>query len=68
MQRKCEKIGTEMCTLRIYVLRAQTSVRIAPPFNQVRVLELMDCWTAVMKKQEGRSNPHQSLTSDDVYP
>jgi len=27
----------------------------------------MDFWTAVMKKQEGRSNPHQSLTSDDVY-
>ena len=54
--------------LRIYVLRAQMSVRIAPPFNRVRGLELMDFWTAVMKKQEGRSNLHQSLTSDDVYP
>ena len=31
-------------------------------------LEVPGCWIAVMRRQEGRSNPHQPLTSDDVYP
>ena len=26
------------------------------------------CWTTVMRRQGGRSNPHQPLTSNDVYP
>jgi len=26
------------------------------------------CWTAVMRRQGGRSNPHRPLTSNDVYP
>ena len=26
------------------------------------------CWIAVMRRQGGRSNPHQPLTSNDVYP
>jgi len=30
-------------------------------------LEVTGCWTTVMKKQGGRSNPHRPLTSNDVY-
>ena len=26
------------------------------------------CWTAVMRRQRGRSNPHRPLTSNDMYP
>ena len=26
------------------------------------------CWTTVMSRQEGRSNSHQPLTSNDTYP
>ena len=31
-------------------------------------LEVPGCWTAVMRRQGGRSNPHRPLTSNDVYP
>ena len=37
-------------------------------FNQDGGLEVPGCWIAVMRRQEGRSNPHRPLTSDDVYP
>ena len=37
-------------------------------FNQDGGLEVPACWTAVMRRQGGRSNPHQPLTSNDVYP
>ena len=30
-------------------------------------LEVRGCWTAVMRRQGGRNNPHRSLTSNDVY-
>ena len=30
--------------------------------------EVPGCWTAVMRMQGGRSNPHRPLTSSDVYP
>ena len=36
-------------------------------FNRDGELEVPSCWTAVMR-QGGRSNPHQHLTSNDVYP
>ena len=36
-------------------------------FNRDGGLEVPGCWIAVMRRQGGRSNPHQSLTSDDVY-
>ena len=29
---------------------------------------LPTCWTTVMRRQGGRSNPHRPLTSNDVYP
>ena len=35
-------------------------------FNRDRGLEVPGCWTAVMMLG-GRSNPHQPLTSSDVY-
>ena len=37
-------------------------------FNRDGGLEVPGCWTAVMRTQEGRSNPHRPLTSNDVYP
>lgn len=37
-------------------------------FNWDRGLKFLGCWTAVMRRQEGRGNPRQPLTSDDVYP
>ena len=37
-------------------------------FNRDGGLEVPDCWTAVMRRQGGRSNPHQPLTSNDVNP
>ena len=37
-------------------------------FNRDGGLEVPGCWTAVMRRQGGRSNPHQPLTSSDVYP
>ena len=37
-------------------------------FNRDGGLEVPGCWIAVMRRQEGRSNPHRPLTSDDVYP
>ena len=37
-------------------------------FNRDGGLELPGCWTAVMRKQGGWSNPHRPLTSSDVYP
>ena len=37
-------------------------------FNRDGGLEVPGCWTAVMRRQGGRSNPHQPLTSNDVYP
>ena len=37
-------------------------------FNRVGGLEVPGCWTAVMMRQEERSNPHRPLTSNDVYP
>ena len=36
-------------------------------FNQDGGLEVPGCWTAVMRRQRGRSNPHRTLTSNDVY-
>ena len=35
-------------------------------FNRDGGLEVPGCWTAVMRRQEGRSNPHRPLTSNDV--
>ena len=37
-------------------------------FNRDGGLEVPGCWTAVMRRQGGRSNPHRPLTSNDVYP
>ena len=37
-------------------------------FNRDGGLEVPGCWTAVMRRQGGRSNPHQPLTSNDMYP
>ena len=37
-------------------------------FNRDGGLEVSGCWTAVMRRQAGRSNPHRPLTSNDVYP
>ena len=37
-------------------------------FNWDGGLEVAGYWTAVMRRQGGRSNPHQPLTSSDVYP
>ena len=37
-------------------------------FNRDGGLEVAGCWTAVMRRQGGRSNPHRPLTSNDVYP
>ena len=31
-------------------------------------LEVPGCWTTVMRRQGGRSNPHRPLTFNDVYP
>ena len=36
-------------------------------FNRDGGLEFPGCWTAVMRRQGGRSNPHRPLTSNDVY-
>ena len=36
-------------------------------FNRDGGLEVPRCWTAVMRRQGGRSNPHRPLTSNDVY-
>ena len=35
-------------------------------FNRDGGLEVSGCWTAVMRMQGGRSNPHRPLTSNDV--
>ena len=37
-------------------------------FNRDGGLEVPGCWTTVMRRQGGRSNPHRPLTSNDVYP
>ena len=37
-------------------------------FNRDGGLEVPGCWTAVMRRQGGRSNPHRPLTSNNVYP
>ena len=37
-------------------------------FNWDGRLEVPGCWTTVMRRQGGGSNPHQPLTSNDVYP
>ena len=37
-------------------------------FNRDGGPEVSGCWTVVMRRQGGRSNPHQLLTSNDVYP
>ena len=37
-------------------------------FNRDGGLEVPGCWTAVMRRQGGRSNPHRPLTSNDLYP
>ena len=36
-------------------------------FNRDGGLEAPGCWTAVIRRQGGRSNPHRPLTSNDVY-
>ena len=36
-------------------------------FNRDGGLEVPGCWTTVMRRQGGRSNPHRPLTSNDVY-
>ena len=37
-------------------------------FNRDRGLEVPGCWTAMMRMQGGRSDPHRSLTSSDMFP
>ena len=37
-------------------------------FNWDGGLEVPGCWTAVIRSQGGRSNPHQPLTFNDMYP
>ena len=37
-------------------------------FNRDGGLEVPGCWTTVMRRQGGMSNPHQPLTSNDMYP
>ena len=37
-------------------------------FNRDGGLEVPGCWTAVMKRQGGRSNPYLPLTCNDAYP
>ena len=37
-------------------------------FNRDGRLKVHGFWTAVMRKQVGRRNPHRLLTSNDVYP
>ena len=37
-------------------------------FNRDGGPEVPGCWTAVMRRQGGRSNPPRPLTSNDVYP
>ena len=37
-------------------------------FNQDGGLKVPGCWITVMRRQGERSNPHQPLTSNDVYP
>ena len=37
-------------------------------FNRDGGLEVPGYWTAEMRRQGGRSNPHRPLTSSDVYP
>ena len=37
-------------------------------FNRDGGLEVPGCWTAVMRRQGGRSNPYRPLSSNDVYP
>ena len=37
-------------------------------FNRDGGLEVPGCWTVVMRRQGGRSNPHRPLISNDVYP
>ena len=36
-------------------------------FNQDGGLEVPGCWTAVMRRQGGRSNPHRPLTSGSAW-
>ena len=46
-------------------------IRMTPPeerFNRDGGLKVPGSWTAVMRRQGGRSNPHRPLTSNDVYP
>ena len=37
-------------------------------FNWYGGLPVPGCWIAMMRRQGGRSNPHQPLISNDVYP
>ena len=37
-------------------------------FNWDGGLEVPGCWIAVMRRQGGRGNPHQPLTSNNMYP
>ena len=37
-------------------------------FNRNGGLEVLGCWTAVMRRQGGRSNSYRPLTSNDVHP
>ena len=37
-------------------------------FNRDGGMEVPDCWTTVMRRQGGRNNAHQHLTSNDAYP
>jgi len=36
-------------------------------FNRDGGLEVPGCWTAVIRRGEGMSNPHLPLTSNDMY-
>ena len=45
-------------------------IQMAPPeehYNQDGGLEVLGCWTTVMRRQGGRRYPHRPLTSNDVY-
>ena len=37
-------------------------------FNRDGELEVLGCWIAVMRRQGGKTNPHQPVTSNDMYP
>ena len=37
-------------------------------FNWDGELDVPGCWIAVMRRQEGETNPHQPVTSNVMYP